>query len=90
MTKAVPFIDRALTAMSEGLYNDHKTVTGEQVRYWLKSKRVKAPTNPNLYGSLISKAISIGFLNPTNKTALTESGKQRTVYNVSKKKIELA
>jgi hypothetical protein len=32
--------------------------------------------NPNLYGSLISKAISIGFLNPTNKTALTESGKQ--------------
>jgi hypothetical protein len=93
MTKAIPFIDRALTVMNEGLYNDHKTVTGEQVRFWLKSKRVKSPDKTNLYGTLISRAINLGLLKRTDKFVTMETptsgGKKRRLYTVSKKKIEL-
>lgn len=91
MTKALPWLDRALNAITKGLREDHKTVTGEQVRFWLKSKRIKPPHTPHMYGILIKRAIDLEILKRTTETTAmqdpTSHGRKTTVYTVTKKKL---
>ena len=92
MTKAVSWLDRALSTMSENLYDDHRKVTGEQVRYWLKAKRLRAPHTPNMYGILINRAINLGLLKKTEKFVASETPSSHNakirVYTVSKRKLK--
>jgi hypothetical protein len=82
-----PWINKALGYLAT-LHETHSQVTGEDVRFWLKSRRVKAPASPQSYGALIQSAIRAGILARTNKTRMTVSKTSHSwstpVYNVRK------
>ena len=88
MAKSIPWQVRALNRIAEGLYLDHNKVTGEEIRFWLRSKRLKAPAHPNAYGALIRRAVDTGLLKRTKKVAAsltpTSHGRVRPVYSVVK------
>lgn len=81
------WMEKATTLITEGLYNDYRQVTGEQIRFWLRSKRLRAPAHPNAYGALILRLVQQGILRKTQKFAASEAptshGRQRRVYAVS-------
>lgn len=91
MTKAVSWLDRNFAYVCENLASEFTTTTSEQIRFWLKSKRLRAAPVPQYYGILIKKAVDSGLLLPTNKvvkkTGPNARGKTNIVYKVSKKKI---
>jgi len=66
------WISRALTHM-QSLHETHSAVTGEEVRFWLRSRRMKPPAQKQSYGALINAAIRTGILTRTKQTRITTS-----------------
>jgi hypothetical protein len=89
-----PWLTKALALMESGLHNDHRKVTGEDVRFWLRSKRLRGPASPNAYGALILTAVRRGILRQTDEwrpmRADTSHGRITPVYSVPKRRMAQA
>lgn len=76
--------------METGLYNDYRKVTGEQVRMWLRTQKVRKPEHTNTYGALILNAINRGLLRPTGDvvraTDPKAKGRLTPVYTVKRQR----
>ncbi len=86
--------DKALTIIAEQLHREHSRVTGEDVRFWLRTKRLRSPSHPNAYGALIRRAIETKLLRPTTKMAASESptshGRAQRIYSVTRPRSKAA
>lgn len=93
MTKSTSWLDRNFSYVCTNLSSEFSTVTSEQIRFWLKSKKLKTAPVPQYYGLLIKKAINAGLLKATTKTVVKTGpnarGRTNVVYKVSKKKISV-
>lgn len=93
MKTPLSWVDANLTVMCEKLSSEFTKVTSEDIRYWLKSRRMKAPSGVfngrHMYGGLMRKAIAVGLLKPTETFKTIENSKKARVYKVSKKKISI-
>lgn len=86
-TDSRSWIEAALSLM-EQLHAHKSRVTGEDVRFWLRSRRFRAPAHPNTYGALIRTAIGRGLLRPLGEyrpmRASTSHGRITQVYAVNR------
>ena len=89
-TKGSPWIAKATAAIEMNLYEDHRRVTGETVRNWLRRRRMRKPDHHNAYGALIRIAVQRGLLRPTGEFARMEAPTSHRritpVYRVKKPK----
>lgn len=88
MSKSVSWHNKALNLIASSLHEDHTRVTGEDIRFWLRSKRIRNPSSPNAYGALIRSAIDNGILRRLSRYQASVSpsshGRKRRVYSVVK------
>jgi hypothetical protein len=88
------WVEKAITVIENSLYADHRKVTGEQVRNWLRKQKVRRPAHPNAYGALIRTCVGRNLLKFSGELTAMEDprshGRMTPIYTVRRPRVARA